>query len=238
MHGQKVSINLADEEGKRFLENAGALDGFDTSEAVGIFDYIYSGDKLRTLSGMALARKRNNIHVFERAYKGRWAYRTLTFDDADVIIRFLARWAEKKAAGMANRADAGQPENMEYADLENDYTAAETLSIDENGIGKVLADRELCERVRIGGITIDGELTAFSIGMLNPRENMAVIAIEKADPDVKGLYQMINREFLLHEFPDVELVNREDDAGIPGLRKAKLSYKPQMLEKRFNIIER
>ena len=103
---------------------------------------------------------------------------------------------------------------------------------------QILADRELCERVRIGEIMIDGELTAFSIGMLNPRENMAVIAIGKADPDVKGLYQMINREFLLHEFPDVELVNREDDAGIPGLRKAKMSYKPQILEKRFNIIER
>ena len=183
-------------------------------------------------------KKRNHIHVFERAYEGCWAYRTLQFEDADAVRRFLARWAEKKTASMAEKADAEQTENIGCVNLGSNYTGEETLSIDEDGIGRILADRDLFDRVRIGGITIDGELVAFSIGMLNPRENMAVITIEKADPDINGLYQMINREFLLHEFPDAELVNREDDAGVPGLQKAKMSYKPQMFEKRFNIMER
>ena len=53
---------------------------------------------------------------------------------------------------------------------------------------------------------------------------MAVIHIEKADPEINGLYQFINQQFLVHEFPDVALVNREDDVGMPGLRKAKMSY--------------
>ena len=236
--GEKVSMYLADEEGTLFLENAGALERFDIEEDERIFDYIYSGDKLRTLSGKALVKKRNHIHVFERAYEGRWAYRTLQFEDADAVRRFLARWAEKKTASMAEKADAEQTENIGCVNLGSNYTGEETLSIDEDGIGRILADRDLFDRVRIGGITIDGELVAFSIGMLNPRENMAVITIEKADPDINGLYQMINREFLLHEFPDAELVNREDDAGVPGLQKAKMSYKPQMFEKRFNIMER
>lgn len=111
----------------------------------------------------------------------------------------------------------------------------------ENGLISLFiffVKRQLFDTVRIGGITIDGKLAAFSIGMLNPRENMAVIGIEKADPDINGLYQMINREFLLHEFPEAELINREDDAGVPGLRRAKMSYKPLMFENRFRITEK
>lgn len=231
---EKVSLFLVDEEGMRFLENSGALEDFDVQEVEGIFDYIYLGDKLRTLSGKELAKKRNHIHIFERQYEGRWEYRTLHFEDADMIRAFLTKWAENKAL----KATTEQVGNTEFINLGSDYTGEETLSIDEDGVERILENREFFETVRVGGIMIDNELKAFSIGMLNPLENMAVIEIEKADPTVNGLYQMINREFLLHEFPEAELINREDDAGIPGLRKAKMSYKPLMLEKRFNIIER
>ena len=62
----------------------------------------------------------------------------------------------------------------------------------------------------MAGVYIDGELKAFTVGSLNERENMAVIHIEKADPEINGLYQFINQQFLVHEFPDVALVNRED----------------------------
>ena len=68
----------------------------------------------------------------------------------------------------------------------------------------------------MAGVYIDGELKAFTVGSLNERENMAVIHIEKADPEINGLYQFINQQFLVHEFPDVALVNREDDVGMPG----------------------
>ena len=64
---------------------------------------------------------------------------------------------------------------------------------------------------------------------------MAVIDIEKAEPDIVGLYQMINREFLIHEFPDAEIVNREDDVGLPGLRRAKLSYYPIDYARKYAI---
>ena len=56
--------------------------------------------------------------------------------------------------------------------------------------------------------------------------------IEKADESIRGLYQAILREFLIHEFPDFQYVNREDDMGLEGLRKAKLSYKPEILLKK------
>ena len=80
--------------------------------------------------------------------------------------------------------------------------------------------------MRMAGVYIDGQLEAFTIGSLNVRENMAVIHIEKANPEIRGLYQFINQQFLINEFPEAELVNREDDVGMEGLRKAKMSYCP------------
>ena len=62
-----------------------------------------------------------------------------------------------------------------------------------------------------------------------------MISIEKANPTVKGLYQFINQQFLIHEFPDAVLVNREDDVGIPGLRQAKLSYQPVGYARKYQI---
>ena len=82
---------------------------------------------------------------------------------------------------------------------------------------------------------MDGELEAFSVGSFNSREKMAVIHIEKANPDFPGLYQYINQQFLIHEFPEAELVNREDDMGLDGLRQAKMSYAPVGFAKKFRI---
>ena len=64
---------------------------------------------------------------------------------------------------------------------------------------------------------------------------MAIIHIEKANPDMRGLYQMINQQFLIHAFPQAEIVNREDDLGIPGLRKAKESYGPIGYARKFRV---
>ena len=53
--------------------------------------------------------------------------------------------------------------------------------------------------------------------------------IEKAYADVEGAYTMINQQFVQHACQDYRYVNREDDAGMEGLRKAKLSYRPAFL---------
>ena len=67
----------------------------------------------------------------------------------------------------------------------------------------------------------------------NSKEKMAIIHIEKANPEMRGLYQMINQQFVEHEIAGkYKYTNREDDVGEEGLRKAKLSYKPVfMVEK-------
>ena len=76
-----------------------------------------------------------------------------------------------------------------------------------------------------GAIKMLGRVVAFALGeKLNPQT--MVVHVEKATPGIDGLYQLINNEFCAHEAREVAFVNREQDLGVPGLRKAKLSYHP------------
>ena len=63
-----------------------------------------------------------------------------------------------------------------------------------------------------------------------------MIHIEKANPDIRGLYQAINNEFIRHEFSNVEFINREEDMGLPGLRQAKESYNPDHFAEKYDAV--
>ena len=67
---------------------------------------------------------------------------------------------------------------------------------------------------------------------------MALVHIEKANANIRGLYPYINQQFILNEFKDVEFVNREEDLGIEGLRKAKLSYHPIRFVEKYTVLEK
>ena len=113
----------------------------------------------------------------------------------------------------------------------------ETLISEKDGLIDILRN---CDKVtfRIGGIFIDEVLEAFSIGSYNSREKMAVISVEKGNPEIPGIYQMINQQFLLNAFEDAELVNREDDMGLEGLRQAKESYNPVGYARKYRVCEK
>lgn len=194
-------IYLADEEAVDYL-HLKESDEFVVTEQEDLKDYLYDGQAMRTLSGKKLHKKKNHLNSFLKEYEGRYEFRRLCCRDRDDIVGFLDQW----------RANKG---NEVEAHL--DYEVA--------GIHEILKNcSEL--NVRMSGIYVDGRLEAFTIGSYNPLEDMAVIHIEKANPEIRGLYQFINQQFLIYEFPDVKLVNREDDLGQEGLRKAKLSYNP------------
>ena len=81
-------------------------------------------------------------------------------------------------------------------------------------------------------ILIDNKVEAFALGeLLN--EQRAVVHIEKADPENPGLYAMINQQFCENRWRDLLYINREQDLGEPGLRKAKLSYYPDHFVESF-----
>ena len=183
-------------------------DEFDVEELEDARDYLYSGDALRSLAGRKLHKKKNLVNSFVRTWEGRFEYRRLTCADGAEIKSFLARW------GVARE------ERME-GQLEHEILRCCSL-LD----------------ITMAGVYIDGTLEAFTIGSCNPLEQMAVIHIEKANPEIKGLYQFINQQFLIHEFPDAVLINREDDLGDPGLRQAKLSYCPVDFARKYRISQR
>jgi uncharacterized protein len=84
-------------------------------------------------------------------------------------------------------------------------------------------------------IKVDGKFRAFTVGeMLN--DDTAVIHIEKADSKVNGLYTLINQQFCEHEWSEAMYINREQDLGVEGLRKAKNSYNPIKLVKKFSVL--
>ena len=86
--------------------------------------------------------------------------------------------------------------------------------------------------MRGGCLRVDGAMVAFSVG--EPLcEDTVVIHLEHADTDYVGAFAMMNQQFLAHEWQDYTYVNREEDMGIPGLRKAKESYRPAFMVKKY-----
>ena len=159
----------------------------------------------------ALHKKKNNLNAFKKAYDGRYEYRTLCCSDGCEVWKFLDKWREGKGQEVEGHLD-----------------------YEVEGIHEILRNCSMLS-VRMGGIYVDDQLEAFSIGSYNSKEKMAIIHIEKANPEMRGLYQMINQQFLIHEFPDAEIVNREDDMGLPGLRQAKMSYAPMGFARKYRI---
>ena len=207
-----LRIYLADEEAVQYLNLDPAR--FEVKEQEDLKDYLYDGEALRTLAGKKLHKKKNNYNAFVKAYEGRIEYRKLCCSDREDVWKFL---------------DLGRQQKGDDVEEHLDYEV--------RGIHDILKN---CSEmaVEMGGVYVDGRMEAFTIGSLNPLENMAVIHIEKANPEMRGLYQYINREFLVHAFPDVDLVNREDDMGLENLRKAKESYQPDFLIAKYTAISR
>jgi hypothetical protein len=85
-----------------------------------------------------------------------------------------------------------------------------------------------------GVILIDGKMQALSIGGQLGTKTVTV-HVEKANIEYRGLYQAINNEFCKHMAAHVKRINREEDMGIPGLRKAKLSYNPVKLIEKYIV---
>lgn len=187
---------------------------FEYIEERDLFDYIYDAESLRTLSGRKNQKKRNHINYFLKEYEGRFEYKLLDKENFDECLKLMKDWTINKE------------EHDSFDEGMDDELVA---------IKKIFNNYDILkDRVKVFGIYIDGKLEAFSIGeFLN--KNMALIHIEKANPEIRGLYPLINQQFLVKEFADVEFVNREEDLGIEGLRKAKLSYHPCRFVEKYTV---
>lgn len=182
-----------------------AAAGFAVREDDGMRDYIYNAGDLAELPGSKFSAKRNLIHQFERDNPG-WRVEPLRPDPMKCpqMCRFIEEW---------RRTADGENGSL------GDDVAALGAAFENWGTGL------------FNGCAIhaaDGSLVAFCVYSI-PTPDSADIHFEKAAHGVKGAYQMINREtarILVRQ--GVKWINREQDMGVPGLRRAKLSYCPAM----------
>lgn len=185
---------------------------FEFSERRDMEDYIYTAESLMTLKGKKLSSKRNHINRF-LSENPDWRYEQISKDNMDEVRAMHDKWCE-------------------LADIETRNGLLEETA----AVKKAL---DYFDELRLSGglIRAGGRVVAFSVGdRLN--DKTFLVHIEKAFNSVNGAYQIMNREFVIHNCEGYEFVDREEDTGDEGLRKAKLSYRPYKLVKKFSARER
>ena len=170
-----------------------------------IADYVYEAEKLATLAGKKLHSKRNHVNRFQEN-NPEWVYESITPENVEDCFQMALKWREEMQC-------------------EIDVEKRDEMCVTLNAL-------RLMEELNLKGGLLrarpQGEVIAFTVG--EPlSEDTFVVHIEKAYASIQGAYPMINQQFVLHEAQDFKYVNREEDTGAEGLRKAKLSYRPAFL---------
>lgn len=169
-------------------------------------DYLYLRTDLATLSGKKFQAKRNHVNKFKRTYN--YEYAPITPDRIQECLDLEAEWCK------ANNCDQHEGTGNERRALIYALHNFDALGL-------------------TGGILhVDGKIVAFTFGMPINQDTFGV-HVEKADTSIDGAYAMINYEFANHIPEQYTYINREEDLGIEGLRKAKLSYQPTIILEKY-----
>ena len=182
------------------------------------FDYLYEVDRLADLGGKRLHAKRNHINRFVEQNTD-WVYEPITEASLPDCRRMDEEWYRRSR----------EREGID-----------EAQDLDDEGVALRAAMDHFTELELEGGlIRVYGEVVAFTIGdRLNSDTYNA--HFEKAYGELQGAYAIINREFsswVRETYPDVKYINREDDMGVEGLRKAKESYYPDVMVEKYIAVE-
>jgi uncharacterized protein len=169
-------------------------------------DYVYLTENLVNLSGNRYHSQKNHVNRLKK--NSDWEYLTLTPELVNECLNLQETWCRLRQC-----------------------EESPSLLNEEQAIVEALKHIDFLP-YRGGVIRIRGKVEAFSLGeILNP--DTVVIHVEKANPEIPGLYALINQQFLEREWSPIRYVNREQDLGEPGLRKAKESYHPDHLVEKF-----
>jgi len=177
-----------------------------------VADYVYEVSQMTSLAGKKLHGKRNHINKFKENNPN-WSYESLNDENLEECLQMAEEWKNINLCG-------------EKGEKHAEFCVTRRALKNYKDLGLK------------GGVLRDGSrVVAFTLGEELNRD-MFVVHIEKAFADVQGAYPMINQQFLIHEAAEYKYVNREDDTGAEGLRKAKLSYYPVFLQEKGNVIIR
>jgi hypothetical protein len=178
------------------------------TEARDHFDYIYSVPELVELKGNKFHKKKNLLRQFEKS--NIFEYTPMQADCVEEVLDMQAEWH-------------GWQEH-----------SSDALVAENQAISRVLKNFDRLGNLTGGTIRVAGKVIAYTVGeSLN--KNTIVIHFEKGDTRFKGIYQAINSHFLAAQEDRFELVNREQDLGDEGLRKAKLSYNPVQFMQKYDV---
>ena len=204
---EKLSFRLVSAENAEKLKRISGK-RFSFTETRDCFDYVYITEKMISLSGKKLHSKRNHLNYFLDNYN----YEYLKVETPELLEecrRKALDWVSSKKKNK-NSFELGAMQRY----FENYFKFSQKGAV----------------------IKIDGNIAAMSFGeRLN--SNMALIQVELADENYRGAYQAINKLFCENEWKDCMYVNREEDMGIEGLRRAKTSYQPEFLVEKFIVEE-
>lgn len=173
-------------------------------------DYLYKRENLANLPGSSYQKKRNHVSRFNRTYGENWEFKSYPENDiAQDILTVSKKWFDEKNG-------------------EDDHI----LVLEQESIALALQNTQLLN-LRGGVLYINGEPSAMTLAAPISSDVLDVIyekAISKHEPN--GAYPVINQQFA-KLCSDFLYFNREEDMGVEGLRKAKLSYKPTMILDKF-----
>lgn len=184
-------------------------------ETRGQWDYVYAAPELVELKGKKYHKKKNHVNAFRKSVDA--VYAAMTADCVEEVSAMQARWLDW-----------------------NEQADSPALLAENRAIVRVLRDFDRLPGLVGGTLRLrqapsgDTDMIAYTTAE-RLTEDTLIIHFEKGKPDVKGVYQAINQEFLAHELEQdarIQFVNREQDMDEPGLKRAKESYNPvRFLEK-------
>ena len=169
-------------------------------------DYVYLSKDLIELKGRKYHTKKNHINSFKKTYSN-YEYVALTAGMTDQCIAFMVEWCTERGCVKGDSVDC---ERKAIVEAMNNFTALGFQG---------------------AAIFIGDKMVGFTYGEVS-NDDTVVIHVEKALLEFRGVYGVINQEFCAHNWQHMQYINREEDMGIEGLRKAKESYHPvKMIEK-------
>ncbi|MCX5782164.1 MAG: phosphatidylglycerol lysyltransferase domain-containing protein [Elusimicrobia bacterium] len=201
----KTSFILVQEDTKKLFENESDISIFLDRDNC---DYLYNSEDLIVLKGKIYDGKRNYIKRFKSGNK--YKYVRINDKNNNECLKFVDKWCEFR-----------------------DCEGAESLKHEKKAIKEMLGNFS-CLKLFGGLIEIGGEIAALAAGELLNKDTF-VIHILKSKNGVIGLNQTMNNEFLANEAAGFKFVNMEQDLGVEGLRKSKLSYHPLKLINKYTI---
>lgn len=175
-------------------------------------DYVYNIEDLKNLSGKKYHGKKNHINKFLKTNEN-WTYESISDANTQDCIEMVKEWCRVNGC------------------CEDESKAAEICVL----IRGLKNRSEL--NMKGGIIRVDGKIVALTMGERSS-DDMFIIHFEKAFADIQGAYPMINQQFIINELSEYTYVNREEDMGVEGLRKAKESYYPEFMAEKGVMVRK